>query len=107
MAFNEELALRIRQHLGNDPNIIEKRMFGGLTFLYKNKMSVGVMKDDLMVRVLGNKMEGVLAMDHVSEMKFTGKAMKEFVAVSEKAYDTEPKLAEWIIHGIEHAESKQ
>ena len=107
MAYNEELAFRIKQYLDGNPHVIEKKMFGGIAFMYKGKMSVGVNKDELMVRVLAEKMEQVQEQPGVGPMQFTGKAMKEFVSVSDVGYKTEEQLANWIELGIEHAESKQ
>ncbi|MEO9965824.1 MAG: TfoX/Sxy family protein [Reichenbachiella sp.] len=107
MAYNEELASRIKQHLlpfGGD--ITEKKMFGGLCYLYKGKMSVGIVKDELCVRVISPKDQEELKRDHVRPMDFTGKPMKEFVFVSAEGFLSEPDLAHWVNLGIEHAESK-
>ena len=55
MAYNEKLADHIREHLliyQND--IVEKKMFGGVSFLYKGKMSIGVVGDDMAVRVVAS-----------------------------------------------------
>ncbi|MGH9801916.1 MAG: TfoX/Sxy family protein, partial [Blastocatellia bacterium] len=51
MAFSEKLADRIRQTLGEEPGVIEKKMFGGLAFMVNGNMSCGVVGEDLMVRV--------------------------------------------------------
>lgn len=51
MAYNESLAERIRAKLKQAPDFSEKKMFGGLSFLYKNKMTVGIIKEDLIVRI--------------------------------------------------------
>jgi len=51
MAYDEGLAERVRERLGTDPAVTEKRMFGGVAFLYDGNMAVGVTGDDLMVRV--------------------------------------------------------
>tara|TARA_Y100001949_G_C15858410_1_gene273868 strand:+ start:164 stop:496 length:333 start_codon:yes stop_codon:yes gene_type:complete len=108
MSYNESLAERIlRAILHEDlPDITEKKMFGGLAFMYRNKMSVGIVKDDLMVRVIDSKMKKVLSMPHVREMDFTKRPMKEFIFVSPEGYSTEIELKEWIALGIEHAQSK-
>ena len=84
-------------------NIVNKRMFGGNCFLYKGKMCVGETKERLMVRVISEKMNDVLAMPYVTPMNFTGKPMKDFIFVSEKGFDTEEKLQQWVELGIEHA----
>lgn len=104
MPYNEELAQRIRQHVKLINNIVEKKMFGGLTFLYKNKMSVGIVGEQLAVRVISEKFKEVLSRKYVADMNFTGKALKDFVYVNAAAFKTEQQLAEWIELGIEHAE---
>lgn len=102
--LSEELILRIKAAITPwKEHITGKRMFGGYCFLYKGKMCVGETKERLMVRVVSEKMEKVLAMDHVIPMDFTGKPMKEFIFVNQKGYDTEEKLQLWIELGIEHA----
>ena len=83
--------------------IIEKRMFGGNCFLYKGKMCVGETKERLMVRVISEKMNEVLTIPNVTPMDFTGKPMKGFIFVSEKGFNTEEKLQQWVELGIEHA----
>jgi TfoX/Sxy family transcriptional regulator of competence genes len=108
MAFNEELANRIR--LTIEPikdQFNEKKMFGGLCFMYKNKMSIGIVKDELMVRVITEKYSDLLNKPHVREMNFTGRTMKNFVFISDKAIETEEQLTEFIHLGMEHAESVQ
>ena len=50
MAYNEQLAERVRTALGNEKNLEEKKMMGGLTFMVNEKMCVGVLKDELMCR---------------------------------------------------------
>ena len=107
MAFNEEIANRIRVACNLFPEeFLEKKMFGGIAFLYKRKMTVGVVKDDLMVRVVGHKMDAVLKKDHVRPMDFTGRPMKEFVFVDSSSIMTEEELLKWIELGLEHAKTK-
>lgn len=107
MAYNEEIASRIRHALAIFPdNFTEKKMFGGVAFLYSGKMTVGPVKNDLMVRVISDKMPDVLAQEFVRPMDFTGKPMKEFVFVSPEGFKTEEQLQNWIELGLEHAKSK-
>ena len=84
----------------------EKKMFGGLSFLYLGKMTVGIIKDDLAVRIVGSKMEKALQNEYVRPMDFTKRAMKEFVYVSPEGFKTETQLLYWIELGLEHARSK-
>lgn len=107
MAYDEELAFRLRKIL--EPfgdKITEKRMFGGLCYMYNGKMSVGIVKNNLCVRVLPTKYEKTLKRSYVYPMDFTGKPMREFVYVSPEGFETEATLNEWVELGIEHAQSK-
>ncbi|MBT8209474.1 MAG: TfoX/Sxy family protein [Eudoraea sp.] len=111
MSYSEPLADRIRQALPIFPGTIsnaiqEKKMFGGLAFLYKGKMTVGVIKDDLMVRVKPEYMEKSLNTAHVRPMAFTGKTMKEFIFVGPGGYQTELQLQHWLELGLSHARHK-
>lgn len=108
MAYSEDLADRIRKNIPHEelPHFAEKKMFGGIAFMYDSKMSVGVVKDDLMVRVVSSKMEKVLSDPAVREMDFTKRPMKEFIFVSADGYQSDRQLAEWIGLGIEHARQK-
>ena len=105
MAFDESLALRIRtliEPFSND--IIEKKMFGGISFLYKGKMSVGIVKEELCVRFLESEYPNILSQKNVRPMDFTKKPMKEFAYVSQDALQNDEDLLKWIKIGIEHAE---
>ena len=107
MAYNEDLALYLRDAIGLfTETFTEKRMFGGLCFLYKGKMTVGIVKNDLMVRVLQNKMEEYLKLSYVRPMDFTKKPLKEFIYVSGEGIKDVEMLMQWIALGLEHAKSK-
>ena len=107
MAFNEQLAIRIREQLKLfREDFTEKRMFGELTFLYKGKMTIGIVKEELCVRIVSEKIEKELAKDTVRPMDFTKRLMKEFVYVSQDGIKTESQLLQWIELGFEHAKSK-
>lgn len=107
MAFNEQLATRIREQLRFFPeDFTEKRMFGGVCFLYKGKMTVGIVKEDLMVRIVSDKIETELIKDNVRPMDFTKRPMKEFVYVALEGIKTETELLFYIELGLEHAKSK-
>ncbi|MGB5371126.1 MAG: TfoX/Sxy family protein [Flavobacteriaceae bacterium] len=108
MAFDTDLEHKIVKAIMELPEALakdftEKRMFGGIAFLYKGKMTVGIVKENLMVRVISAKMEGVLALDQVRPMDFTNRPMKEFVFVSPEGFNTEEQLTSWLQLGLEHA----
>lgn len=104
MAYNEDLGLRLEQLLADYEHITPKKMFGGLCFLYKNKMSVGIVKDNLVVRVVSEKFAEELARPHAREMDFTGRAMKNFLYIEPEGFIHDDQLKHFIKLGIEHAE---
>jgi TfoX/Sxy family transcriptional regulator of competence genes len=107
MPYNEALAIRIREQLKLFPeDFTEKHMFGGLSFLYKGKMTVGIVKEELAVRIVASKMDAELAKKEVRPMDFTKRPMKEFVYVSQEGFKTESQLLHYIELGLEHAKSK-
>ena len=81
MAYDEQLAERVRKSLGRRRNITEKKMFGGLSFLQNGKMLCGVLKDLLVLRVGPEEAAKLLKKPHVRPMDFTGRPMKGFVYV--------------------------
>ncbi|MEQ9062713.1 MAG: TfoX/Sxy family protein [Vicingaceae bacterium] len=107
MAYDENLALRIRsilEKLGTE--VEEKKMFGGITFLYRGKMTVGIVKDELCARYLSADHHSVLSENGVRPMDFTGKEMKDFVYVNQDSLQNEEDLMRWIAMGLDHAKSK-
>jgi TfoX/Sxy family transcriptional regulator of competence genes len=94
MAYDEGLAERIRERLDDAP-VTEKKMFGGLAFLEAGNMTVGVIGDDLMVRVGPDNTAAALARDGAREFDMTGRPMKGWVVVAGEALDDEP-LTQWI-----------
>lgn len=107
MAYNEELTKRIKAALSLFPETFEeKKMFGGIAYLYKGKMTIGAINEDLMVRILASDIETELTKASVRPMDFTGKPMKEFVFVSKDGYETEDQLDYWIALGLAHAKHK-
>ncbi|WP_350288835.1 TfoX/Sxy family protein [uncultured Croceitalea sp.] len=107
MAYSEELVVRIRAALKSFPEeFTEKKMFGGIAFLYHGKMTVGAINNDLMVRIHSSKIDSELIKEYVRPMDFTGKPMKEFAFVSLEGLQNEEHLQYWIELGVEHAKSK-
>jgi TfoX/Sxy family transcriptional regulator of competence genes len=81
MAYDLNLAGRIRRALRTTPNVTEQPLFGGLCFLHSGKMFCGIVKEDLMVRVGPEKYRAALERPHVRPMDFTGRPMKGYVFV--------------------------
>ena len=96
MAYSETLAERIRKRLARRRNVEEKKMFGGIGFLLKGNMCVGVWKDSLIVRVGPEQYEDALQESFVSEFDITGRAMKGCVLVAEEGIVDDDQLQNWI-----------
>jgi TfoX/Sxy family transcriptional regulator of competence genes len=96
MAYDEALADRIRDVLGEDPAVSEKKMFGGLAFLYRGLMFIGVSGDKLMARVGKDSYEDSLRRPHAREMDFTGKPMQGYVYVAPPGLEAREDLQFWI-----------
>jgi TfoX/Sxy family transcriptional regulator of competence genes len=79
MAYDESVAGRVREALAERSDIAEKRMFGGLAFLLNGNMCVGVVKDELMVRVGPDAYDDLVGGPHVREMDFSGRPMTGWV----------------------------
>src|SRR5882762_11110348 len=99
MAYDEKLAQRIRQAFGTRPDIAERKMFGGLTFLCRGRMCCGIVGADLMVRVAEDQFDEVLRRPHVRPMDFTGRPLRGFVYVSRPAFRTAALLRAWLSRG--------
>jgi TfoX/Sxy family transcriptional regulator of competence genes len=96
MAYDEKLAGRVRKALSKSTRIVERRMMGGLTFMVNGKMCVGVLKDDLMVRLDPVVYDSALKRQSCREMNFTGKPTKGFVFVGPKGTNNKQNLGYWV-----------
>lgn len=105
MSYDEGLAQRIRDALEDRSNISEKRMFGGLAFLLGGKMCVGVVGDELMVRVGPDSYEEAVRQPHARAMDFTGRPMKGFVYVGCEGFESDAGLRRWVSRGVDFASS--
>jgi TfoX/Sxy family transcriptional regulator of competence genes len=96
MAFNEELAGRIRQALARRKKVEERKMFGGIGFLLNGNLLVGVWKDSLVVRLGPDQAGAALKEAHVSDFNITGRSMKGWVLVGPEGVQDDEQLAGWI-----------
>ncbi len=105
MAYNEHLAFRVREVLGDRQGLTEKKMFGGLGFMLKGNMCCGIVSDDLMFRVGADNHQDALAQPHARPMDFTGRAMKGFVYVGVQGLQEDGALDQWLERGVAFAQS--
>jgi len=97
MAFDQYLADRISSFFkAKNLSVEEKNMMGGLCYMLDDKMCVGIVKDELMVRVGLEVYESCLQKPGCKEMNFTGRSMKGYVYVESSALDTDEELAGWL-----------
>jgi TfoX/Sxy family transcriptional regulator of competence genes len=104
MAYDEDLAARIRDHLGAEPGVTEKRMFGGLAFLVNGNMSVAVSgQGGLMVRVPPDDTESLLGGEHVEPMVMRGRELRGWLRVDTEGVRTSQDLEAWVERGVTFA----
>lgn len=105
MAYDEALADRVRDTLGARADVSERNMFGGVAFMVGGNMAVGVIGEDLMVRLDPADAEKALAEPHVRPMDFTGKPMKGMVYVDPAGTKADEDLGAWVEAGADFAAS--
>jgi TfoX/Sxy family transcriptional regulator of competence genes len=104
MAYDEELANRIRELLGPQRGVEEKRMFGGLAFLINGNMSVAASgQGGLLVRVPPEDSEKLLAHAHVSPMVMAGREARGWLRVADEGVKTKRQLEGWVSRGVGYA----
>jgi TfoX/Sxy family transcriptional regulator of competence genes len=96
MAFDEGLAHRLREIFESESGITEKKMFGGLAFMSRDYMFIGIVGDTLMARVGPENYESALKRPHVRPMDFTGKPMKGYVYVDAPGFEDDDVLDRWV-----------
>jgi hypothetical protein len=106
MAYDEDLANRIRELTAAERGVEEKRMFGGLAFLIGGHMSVAASgRGGLMVRVPPDDTEKLLKREHVEPMVMAGRETRGWVSVCDDGVRTKRQLQSWVSRGVAHAKS--
>lgn len=103
MTYSEETAERLRVELRDTPGITEKSMFGGVSFLLGGNMAIGVVGDDLCVRVGPEVFDDAVELPGARIMDFTGRPMKGWVFVSPAGYADHESLVAWVKRGTDYA----
>lgn len=96
MAYSEKLANRIRERLAGLASVEEKEMMGGLTFMYNDKMCVGIIQDELMCRIDPSLHDTAIEKTGCRTMDFTKRPMKGYVMVDETGMKTKKEFEYWI-----------
>jgi TfoX/Sxy family transcriptional regulator of competence genes len=105
MAYDEDLADRVRELLGDRAGVAERKMFGGIGFMVEGNMAVGVMEDELIVRLDPADAGKALGEPGVRRFDFTGRPMKGWLFVGGEAIAEPDGLRDWVEAGADHAAS--
>jgi TfoX/Sxy family transcriptional regulator of competence genes len=106
MPYDEALADRIRELIGAEKGVEEKRMFGGLAFLIDGNMSVAASgRGGLMVRVPPDETDKLLAREHVEPMVMAGRETRGWLRVSGEGVRTKRQLQSWVARSVHYARS--
>jgi len=105
VAYNEQLADRVRELMSAHADVSERKMFGGIAFMVAGNMACGILGDELIVRLGDEDGEKALAEDGVRPFDFTRRPMKSIVYVSSERTSEDKDLAGWVEAGANHAES--
>ena len=106
MAYDEDLANRIRELTAGEAGVTEKKMFGGLAFLIGGNMAVAASgQGGLMVRVDPDETEALLAKPHARPFEMRGREMAGWLRVDADGVDTQEQLEPWVRRGIAYAQS--
>ncbi|MEE2855252.1 MAG: TfoX/Sxy family protein [Actinomycetota bacterium] len=106
MAYDEDLANRIRELLGSERGVEEKRMFGGLAFLINGNMSVAASgQGGLLVRVPPEDTDKLAERAHVSPMVMAGREARGWLRVDAAGVRNKRQLQGWVNHGVGYARS--
>ncbi len=106
MAYDPDLANRIRELVLAEPGVTEQRMFGGLAFLIDGNMSVGASgQGGLLLRVDPAKTDSLLAKPHAHPFEMRGRVMQGWLRVDADGVRTKRQLERWVARGVAYARS--
>jgi TfoX/Sxy family transcriptional regulator of competence genes len=106
MAYDEELADRLRELLGGESDLTERKMFGGLAFLIGGNMAVAASgQGGLLVRVDPAQSDGIVATTNARPMEMRGREMQGWLRVSSDDVRTKRQLTKWVSLGANYARS--
>ncbi len=104
MAYDRELAQRIRDLVTGKPGLVEKKMFGGLAFLIGGNMAVAASgQGGLMVRVNPTESNALLASSPAHPLEMRGRPMQGWLRVDIEHLTTDVQLADWVERGVAYA----
>ena len=106
MAYDEDLANRVRELMATETGVTEKRMFGGLAFLIDGNMSVSVSgRGGLMLRCNPTDTEELRRKPHAGPFEMRGRVMDGWLRIDAEGVRTKRQLERWIERGVAYSRS--
>lgn len=106
MAYDEDLANRIRELIATEDGVSEKRMFGGLAFLIHGHLSVSVSgRGGLLLRVDPEETDALVKKPHAAPFEMRGREMQGWLRVDPDGIKTRAQLERWVSRGVRYARS--
>jgi TfoX/Sxy family transcriptional regulator of competence genes len=106
MAYDEDLANRLRELLADEDGITEKKMFGGLAFLLHGHMSVSASgRGGLLARIAPEDTDKMLEKEHVSLMEMGGRTMDGWLRVAPEGLKTKRQLEPWVKRSLAYVKT--
>jgi TfoX/Sxy family transcriptional regulator of competence genes len=106
MAYDEELADRMRELVAGKPDVAEQRMFGGLAFLVGGNMAIAASgQGGALVRVEPLQTDDLVATTDASIFEMRGRSMRGWLRVAPEHLQSQEQLAKWVALGTAYARS--
>ena len=106
MAYDEELAGRIRDLIGDEPALTEQKMFGGLAFLVGGNMAIAASgQGGLLVRIDPAESDALVESTGAEVMEMRGRSMSGWLRVAPGHIQTQDELSAWVDRGVSYARS--
>jgi TfoX/Sxy family transcriptional regulator of competence genes len=106
VAYDEDLANRLRELVASEPGLTEKRMFGGLAFLINGNMAVSASgQGGLLLRVDPEETDALLGKPHAQPFEMRGRVMQGWMRVEPAGLKTKRQLERWVARGVGYARS--
>ena len=106
MAYDEELADRIRELVGTESDLTEQKMFGGLAFLIRGNMAVAASgQGGVLVHVDPDESDELVATTSARLLEMRGRSMRGWLRVDPEDLGTKRQLSKWVELGVAYAKS--
>ncbi len=105
MAYDEKLVTRLRAILARRKGVSERKMFGGVCFMWRGHMCCGVNADNLVLRLGKEGVDEAIRERHTKEMDFTGTPMSSMIYVTPRGYRADEDLKAWVERALAYVKT--